>query len=171
MSTRSGRNWAYKARLARRGLPAVQAENGRGDVKSPASNAAMRYNSPRRAPAHCGVVNLVRSGTKQPQPFPASAADKARLYPLVISVLLPHVRLRGCRLFTASVTIRTSRQACQGSIAAPAGMLKPIVVVPSVLSANTPPPCILAIALTIANPRPWPCSWLWSLSLRAASTR
>ena len=45
-------------------------------------------------------------------------------------------------------------------IASPAGMLKPIVVMPSTLLANTPPPCILAIALTIASPRPWPCNWL-----------
>jgi hypothetical protein len=40
----------------------------------------LEYNSFRRAPAHCGMVNLVRSGTKQPQLFPTSAADKARLF-------------------------------------------------------------------------------------------
>lgn len=40
----------------------------------------MRYNCGWRAPAHCGVTNLVRSGTKQPQSFPVSAADQARLF-------------------------------------------------------------------------------------------
>ena len=40
----------------------------------------MRYNARWRAPAHCGVTNLVRSGTKQPQSFPVSAADQARLF-------------------------------------------------------------------------------------------
>jgi len=49
----------------------------------PLRRVKMRYNSRRRAPAHCGVVNLVRSGTKQPQPFPASAADKARLFDML----------------------------------------------------------------------------------------
>jgi len=38
----------------------------------------LRYNYGWRAPAHCGMANLVRSGTKQPQSFPASAADQAR---------------------------------------------------------------------------------------------
>ena len=37
------------------------------------------YNASWRAPAHCGMVYLVRSGTKQPKPFTASAADQARL--------------------------------------------------------------------------------------------
>ena len=37
------------------------------------------YNGPRRAPAHCGMANLVRSGTKQPRLLPISAADQARL--------------------------------------------------------------------------------------------
>jgi hypothetical protein len=37
------------------------------------------YNERWRAPAHCGMVYLVRSGTKQPKPFTASAADQARL--------------------------------------------------------------------------------------------
>ena len=31
------------------------------------------YNSPRRAPSHGGAVNLVRTGTKQPQLYPVSA--------------------------------------------------------------------------------------------------
>ncbi len=39
------------------------------------------YNACWRAPAHCGMVYLVRSGTKQPKPFTASAADQARLFP------------------------------------------------------------------------------------------
>lgn len=43
------------------------------------TNPALLYNARRRAPAHCGMVNLVRSGTKQPQPTSASAAVKARL--------------------------------------------------------------------------------------------
>jgi DNA polymerase III subunit gamma/tau len=34
----------------------------------------------RRAPPHHGVVNLVRSGRKQPQPFTVSAGVKARLF-------------------------------------------------------------------------------------------
>ena len=61
----------------------------------------MRYNSTWRAPAHCGMVNLVRSGTKQPQLFPASAADKARL---LISILSP-ASLLLC--FSASVVAFT----------------------------------------------------------------
>lgn len=39
------------------------------------------YNHARRVPAHYGVTNLVRSGTKQPQSFTVSAADQARLFP------------------------------------------------------------------------------------------
>ena len=35
-----------------------------------------------RVPAHCEMVKLVRSGTKQPQPRFMSAADKARLFNL-----------------------------------------------------------------------------------------
>jgi len=38
------------------------------------------------------------------------------------------------------------------------GTLNPIVVVPSVLEANTLPPCMFATALTIARPSPYPCS-------------
>jgi hypothetical protein len=45
---------------------------------SAASLRLMRYNMSWRAPAHCGMANLVRSGTKQPQSFTASAADQAR---------------------------------------------------------------------------------------------
>jgi hypothetical protein len=44
---------------------------------------SMRYNLGWRAPAHCGMANLVRSGTKQPQSFPVSAADQARLFLLL----------------------------------------------------------------------------------------
>jgi len=48
-------------------------------------------------------------------------------------------------------------------------MVKPIVVVPFLLLAKVPPPCISAIALTIASPRPWP--WMPLKSRRAVSTR
>jgi hypothetical protein len=44
-----------------------------------AAGAMLGYNERWRAPAHCGMVYLVRSGTKQPKPFTASAADQARL--------------------------------------------------------------------------------------------
>jgi hypothetical protein len=44
-----------------------------------AGMTAVGYNERWRAPAHCGMVYLVRSGTKQPKPFTASAADQARL--------------------------------------------------------------------------------------------
>jgi hypothetical protein len=40
--------------------------------------APVGYEDQRRAPPHCGVVNLVRSGRKQPQLLTASAGDKAR---------------------------------------------------------------------------------------------
>ena len=36
------------------------------------------YNQNRRASPHCSLVNLVRSGRKQPQPAPASAGGRAR---------------------------------------------------------------------------------------------
>jgi len=36
------------------------------------------------------VVKLVRSGTKQPQPYSASAADKARLFLSVLFLKLLH---------------------------------------------------------------------------------
>ncbi len=39
----------------------------------------MTYNGSRRASPHCSLVNLVRSGRKQPQPGPASAGVQARL--------------------------------------------------------------------------------------------
>ena len=39
---------------------------------------SMTYNSKRRASPHCSLVNLVRSGRKQPQPVPASAGGQAR---------------------------------------------------------------------------------------------
>src|SRR6218665_1047168 len=35
-------------------------------------------------------------------------------------------------------------------------VVNPMVVTPPVLAANTLPPCISAMALTIARPRPWP---------------
>ena len=38
------------------------------------------YNCVRRVSPHCRVVNLVRSGRKQPQPFTASAGGKARRF-------------------------------------------------------------------------------------------
>jgi hypothetical protein len=44
-----------------------------------AAGRMLGYNERWRAPAHCGMVYLVRSGTKQPKPFTASAADQARL--------------------------------------------------------------------------------------------
>lgn len=47
--------------------------------------AKLGYNARWRAPAHCGVTNLVRSGTKQPQSFPVSAADQARLFQFIWS--------------------------------------------------------------------------------------
>ena len=59
--TLSGKIWACKRRLF-----------------SCRTNSLL-YNAGWRAPAHCGMVNLVRSGTKQPQPISASAAVKARL--------------------------------------------------------------------------------------------
>ena len=40
--------------------------------------ASLWYNHIRRVSPHCRVVNLVRSGRKQPQPFTASAGGKAR---------------------------------------------------------------------------------------------
>lgn len=53
----------------------------------------MRYTTRWRAPAHCGMANLVRSGTKQPQSFPASAADQARqlLFPSRLFIFHTHV--------------------------------------------------------------------------------
>ena len=52
-----------------------------GDILSAifqGSTAPVGCNGQRRAPPHCGVVNLVRSGRKQPQLLTASAGDKAR---------------------------------------------------------------------------------------------
>ncbi|MNN98360.1 hypothetical protein D3C81_2177400 [compost metagenome] len=45
--------------------------------------------------------------------------------------------------------------------------VNPMVVISALLAANTVPPCIWAIALTMAKPRPW----LLSLSVREESTR
>lgn len=79
----------------------VRHETERGAALSPgntgfAAVASVGYNERWRAPAHCGMVYLVRSGTKQPKPFTASAADQARLLsslhrslPLHRSGLLP----------------------------------------------------------------------------------
>jgi hypothetical protein len=39
------------------------------------------------------MANLVRSGTKQPQPFPVSAADKARLFLIFLPLFLYCVHL------------------------------------------------------------------------------
>ena len=47
----------------------------------------LQYNARWRVPAHCGVTNLVRSGTKQPQSFPVSAADQARQLSLSCALL------------------------------------------------------------------------------------
>ncbi len=59
------------------------------DCKGRPRHAAARraYNRPRRAAPHCGAVNLVRPGTEQPQPFPASAGGTAR-HPMPSSVAL-----------------------------------------------------------------------------------
>jgi len=46
----------------------------------------------RRVAPHCGVVNLVRSGRKQPQRFTASAGGTAR-HPLLCSPYRPHALL------------------------------------------------------------------------------
>jgi hypothetical protein len=46
------------------------------------------YNERWRAPAHRGMANLVRSGTKQPRLLPMSAADQARLLISLIAYVL-----------------------------------------------------------------------------------
>lgn len=71
------------------------------------TNPALLYNARRRAPAHCGMVNLVRSGTKQPQPTSASAAVKARL-----SVFPPffHVIRHIAAIVFRTYSFLTSRQ-------------------------------------------------------------
>ena len=49
----------------------------RASLDSPGNSCTMR---PRRVPSHEEAMNLVRSGTKQPQPTSGSAAAKARLF-------------------------------------------------------------------------------------------
>jgi hypothetical protein len=77
-----------------------------------AAGCMLGYNDRWRAPAHCGMVYLVRSGTKQPKPFTASAADQARLLffsPCSSFPLLQASNASGVPLFF-NTTVRTNPQ-------------------------------------------------------------
>ncbi len=62
-------------------------------TRSATANAA--YHPTRRAPSHWGAVNLVRSGTKQPQRSATGAEVKARLFRLKAeSEPLAHLKMQ-----------------------------------------------------------------------------
>ena len=76
--TRAAASWRpcsrYRTSSSRR-----PAQRGRCQCQDrPGAGLRMTYNRKRRASPHCSLVNLVRSGRKQPQPVAASAGGQAR---------------------------------------------------------------------------------------------